>query len=108
VVAYPDGDLGDYLDSLRRLGRLGAVAVLPGHGPALADCAAAARFYWEHRLARLDQIRAALAAGLTGAAEIVAAVYADAGRELWPAAEMSVRAQLAYLARAGQRRAGAP
>ena len=30
--------------------------------------------------------------------EAVAAVYADVDRQLWPAAELSVQAQLAYLA----------
>lgn len=99
VVAYPDGDLGDYLDSLRRLAGLDGVPVLPGHGPALADCGAAARFYLEHRLARLEQVRAAWAAGAATAAEVVARVYADVDRSLWPAAEWSVRAQLAYLDR---------
>ncbi len=57
VVAYPDGDLGDYLDSLRRLALLGPVPVLPGHGPELGSCVAAASFYLEHRLARLAQVR---------------------------------------------------
>src|SRR5262245_7641294 len=99
VVAYPDGDLGDYLDSLRRLAGLDGVPVLPGHGPALADCGAAARFYLEHRVARLEQVRAARAAGAGTAAEVVARVYADVDRALWPAAEWSVRAQLAYLDR---------
>ena len=33
VVAYPDGNLGEYLGSLRRLGELGELSVLPGHGP---------------------------------------------------------------------------
>src|SRR4029453_17558795 len=61
VVAYPDGDLGDYLDSLGLLELLGRWPVLPGHGPALADCAAAAAFYLAHRRARLDQVRAAVA-----------------------------------------------
>src|SRR5690606_15399062 len=32
VVAWPDGDLGDYLASLRRLSELAGVPVLPGHG----------------------------------------------------------------------------
>lgn len=97
VVAYPDGDLGDYLDSLGRLAEAGRVPVLPGHGPALADCAAAARLYLAHRRIRLDQVRAALADGARTARGVVEAVYADVDRVLWPAAELSVRAQLAYL-----------
>jgi glyoxylase-like metal-dependent hydrolase (beta-lactamase superfamily II) len=98
VVAHPDGDLGDYLHSLSRLERLGAIPVLPGHGPALADCAAAARYYRRHRLARLDQVRSALADGAATAEDVVARVYADVDRAVWPAARLSVQAQLAYLA----------
>lgn len=97
VVAWPDGDLGDYLASLERLAALGSIPALPGHGPALADCAAAARFYLAHRHARLDQVRAARAAGAASPAEVVEAVYADVDRALWFAAEWSVRAQLAFL-----------
>jgi glyoxylase-like metal-dependent hydrolase (beta-lactamase superfamily II) len=97
VVAYPDGDLGDYLASLERLAEVGPVPVLPGHGPALADCAAAARLYLAHRRARLDQVRAALADGARTTREVVEIVYVDVDRVLWPAAELSVRAQLAYL-----------
>ena len=98
VVAYPDGHLGQYLESLRSLELLGPVPVLPGHGPALTDCAAAAAFYLRHRLARLEQVSAAQSAGATTPAEVVAIVYADVDPVLWPAAELSVRAQLAYLA----------
>ena len=97
VVAWPDGDLGDYLSSLRRLTAYSGVPALPGHGPPLADCAVAAGGYLVHRRARLDQVRAALAAGAGTAAEVVGAVYAEVDRSLWPAAEWSVRAQLAYL-----------
>ncbi len=97
VVAWPDGDLGDYLASLTKLERLGTVPVLPGHGPALTDCAAAARYYRQHRVARLEQVRAARAAGAGDAADVVRVVYADVDPVLWPAAEMSVRAQLGYL-----------
>ena len=43
-------------------------------------------------------MRSALAAGARTAAEVVAAVYADVDRRVWPAAEQSVRAQLDYLA----------
>ncbi|MEU4400356.1 MBL fold metallo-hydrolase [Micromonospora orduensis] len=97
VVAHPDGHLGDYLSSLELLSAYPGIPALPGHGPALADCAAAADFYLAHRRARLDQVRAAVDAGARTPAEVVAVVYADVDRSLWWAAEWSVRAQLEYL-----------
>ncbi|WP_446211754.1 MBL fold metallo-hydrolase [Micromonospora sp. IBSANI012] len=97
VVAHPDGHLGDYLTSLELLSTYRGIPALPGHGPALADCGAAAEFYLAHRRARLDQVRQAVAEGATTAPEVVARVYADVDRSLWWAAEWSVRAQLEYL-----------
>jgi len=98
VVAHPDGRLGPYLRSLRVLRDLdGPLALLPGHGPAGGEATARAAAYLEHRAARLDQVRAALAAGDTTPAEVVARVYADVDPVLWPAAELSVRAQLEFL-----------
>lgn len=99
VVAYPDGQLGPYLDSLRRLRSLGGVLVLPGHGPLRPDAGTAADEYLTHREQRLDQVRAAVAGGAATPAEVVEVVYADVDRSLWPAAEASVRAQLDYLSR---------
>jgi glyoxylase-like metal-dependent hydrolase (beta-lactamase superfamily II) len=98
VVAWPDGDLGAYLSSLTALCAYPLVPVLPGHGPALPDCAAAARTYLEHRRARLDQVRAAVAAGAGTPEAVVATVYADVDPGVRFAAEWSVRAQLDYLA----------
>jgi glyoxylase-like metal-dependent hydrolase (beta-lactamase superfamily II) len=100
VVAWPDGELGDYLHSLERLRGLGPIPVLPGHGPVLPDAGEIAAAYLEHRRVRLDQVRAAVDAGDRTPAEVVARVYADVDRAVWPAAELSVRAQLAYLDRA--------
>ncbi len=97
VVAHPDGHLGDYLSSLELLSTYRGIPALPGHGPALADCGAAAEFYLAHRRARLDQVRTAVAEGATTAPEVVAKVYAGIDRSLWWAAEWSVRAQLEYL-----------
>jgi glyoxylase-like metal-dependent hydrolase (beta-lactamase superfamily II) len=97
VVMWPDGDLGDYLASLARLAELGALPVLPGHGPALADCAAAAGHYLAHRRARLAQVADAVAAGAGTPRQVVERVYADVDRSVWPAAELTVRAQLAHL-----------
>ncbi|SFF52346.1 Glyoxylase, beta-lactamase superfamily II [Actinacidiphila alni] len=101
VVAHPDGRLGDYLDSLRRLQALtvdgGVDTVLPGHGPVLDDARGAVEFYLAHRAHRLAQVETAVESGLRTAADVVAHVYADVDRSLWPAAELSVQAQLAYL-----------
>jgi glyoxylase-like metal-dependent hydrolase (beta-lactamase superfamily II) len=99
VVAWPDGDLGAYLASLELLTRFDGVPVLPGHGPPLTDCAAAARYYLAHRRARLEQVRSAVAAGAGTPAEVVARVYPDVEPALRAAAEWSVRAQLAHLQR---------
>ncbi len=105
VIAH-DGDLGDYLGSLERLRALADSAplrtLLPGHGPLLSEPAAALDFYITHRAERLAEIRAALAAGDRSRKQIVARVYADVDRKLWPAAELSVLAQLAFLADRGE------
>jgi glyoxylase-like metal-dependent hydrolase (beta-lactamase superfamily II) len=102
TVIAADGSLGDYLrtlDELRALADEAALRViLPGHGPLLADPAGVLDYYIAHRRERLDQVRAAQEGGAVTPAEIVAVVYADVDRALWPAAEQSVRAQLDYLA----------
>ncbi|MFF5448933.1 MBL fold metallo-hydrolase [Streptomyces sp. NPDC012888] len=101
VVAHPDGRLGDYLDSLRRLRSLtvddGVHTVLPGHGPVLDDAQGAVEYYLAHRAHRLAQVETAVENGFTTPSAVVAHVYADVDRSLWPAAEWSVRAQLEYL-----------
>jgi glyoxylase-like metal-dependent hydrolase (beta-lactamase superfamily II) len=100
VIAHPDGALGPYLDSLRRLAGLEpGTAVLPGHGPELPDAAGVATAYLAHREERLEQVRTAL--GILGPdatpRQVVELVYADVDPVLWPAAELSVRAQLDHL-----------
>jgi len=99
VVAYPDGDLADYLGSLRRLRSLGDATVLAGHGPELSRAGEAAETYLAHREQRLNQVRAVLAELGPDVAPrtVVERVYADVDQVLWPAAELSVQAQLKYL-----------
>lgn len=105
VIAHPDGDLGAYLESLRRIADLPpGTALLPGHGPELPRAPEVARQYLAHRYERLEQVRAALAQLGADATprQVVEIVYAEVDRRLWPAAEQSVRAQLDYL-RGGRR-----
>jgi glyoxylase-like metal-dependent hydrolase (beta-lactamase superfamily II) len=110
VVAHPDGELGAYLSSLERLRALcdeqGIGHVWPGHGPVIDDALGALDHYLAHRQERLEQVRAAVAQLRTGGVadatslprQVVEIVYADVDPVLWGAAELSVRAQLAYLA----------
>ena len=102
VVAHPDGQLAAYLESLDRLhdlAEVGAVtSILPGHGPVLTDAMGAIEAYQQHRAERLEQVRAALGPGPGPPARWWSEVYADVDPALWPAAELSVRAQLDYLA----------
>lgn len=101
TVIASDGSLGDYLRTLDELRALadneGLRVLLPGHGPLLSDPAGVLDYYIAHRKERLDQVRGAIATGAQTPAEVVAIVYADVDRALWPAAELSVRAQLDYL-----------
>lgn len=102
VVAWPDGELAAYLSSLRRIegmtGSREVTQILPGHGPTVPDPAAVVRFYLSHRQERLEQVRAAVGSGAVGADAVVERVYADVPRQVWPAARLSVLAQLDYLA----------
>lgn len=101
VVSWPDGNLRDYLDSLARLRdalvQHGVTTVLPGHGPRLDDAVGVIDAYVEHRWARLDQVRDALAGGARTVDEVVAVVYADSPAAVLGAAASSVRAQLEFL-----------
>ena len=102
LVAWPDGRLGDYLDSLMGLrdltAEVGPGHLLPGHGPSIASPAEVIDAYLAHRRARLEEVAAVVDSGIREPARIVAIVYADVPREIWPAAELTVRAQLEYLA----------
>ncbi len=113
VVAHPDGRLGAYLDSLDRLHALAEAheigTIWPGHGPVIDDALGALDHYIAHRKERLQQVGDALAELRSqphpeGIAEdelprrVVEIVYADVDPVLWGAAELSVRAQIQYLA----------
>ncbi len=106
VVAHPDGDLEAYLDSLARIERLTAsgevTSLLPGHGPWVSDAAGVVRWYLDHRAQRLEQVAAAAGEVTPGVGEdladaVVRVVYADVPRAVWPAARLTVLAQLEYL-----------
>jgi hypothetical protein len=63
----------------------------------LEDAQGAVEFYLAHRAHRLAQVETAVENGHRAPGAVVEHVYADVDRSLWPAAELSVRAQLEYL-----------
>jgi glyoxylase-like metal-dependent hydrolase (beta-lactamase superfamily II) len=106
VVAWPDGNVGAYLNSLdllaetaRSLSGGREVPALPGHGPVLPDCAAAAAWLHGHRMERLAQVKSAVAGGASTPEEVADVVYADVEPGVRFAALWTVRAQLDHLRR---------
>ncbi|MFI6870702.1 MBL fold metallo-hydrolase [Nocardia sp. NPDC050406] len=100
VLESRDGALADYLNSLRRLADAApGRTLLPAHGPDHPDAEPVIAYYIKHREERLQQVRDALEklGPKAKALQIVALVYADVDKRLWPAAHSSVKAQLAYI-----------
>ena len=100
VVAHPDGRLADYLGSLAGSRDLpGPLTLLPGHGAGARRRGGAGRgLPGAPGAAAGAGAAAALAGRRHSRATVVRRVYADVDESLWPAAELSVLAQLDYLA----------
>ncbi len=118
VVAHPDGELGAYLVVARPPARAGASARdRRRSGPATArssptpcrrstTTSPTVASGWTQVREALRSLHAAARDGVpldhdTLPRRIVEIVYADVDQVLWPAAELSVRAQLAYLSEGG-------
>jgi glyoxylase-like metal-dependent hydrolase (beta-lactamase superfamily II) len=98
LVAPPEGRLGPYLASLRRIGALAPAVIYPAHGPPFQDPADALDRYARHRSDRLEQVVRALGAGARDSEALVDAVYGDAiDRSLRPAAMAALKAYLEHL-----------
>lgn len=101
VISPPEGDLLDYLNSLKRLQAEDISEVVPAHGPIITRPQAKITEYITHRMQREQEITRALQQspqGMTIAA-IVPIVYADVDPRLHPIAAHSVEAHLLKLQR---------
>ncbi len=96
------GDLGQYLESLRRLLALAPKRILPAHGPPIDDPGAVLRGYLAHRQTREDQVIAALRAGHRTVPAIAESIYHGLDPALIPAARENVRAHLEKLKAEGR------
>jgi glyoxylase-like metal-dependent hydrolase (beta-lactamase superfamily II) len=103
VVAAPEGDVGQYLDSLDRIGLLDIEIIYPAHGPPFTDPASALDRYVRHRLDRERQVLDAIAGGAREIADVTDVVYGDSlDPALRPFAEAAIRAYLAHLLATGR------
>ena len=102
VITPPDGDLGDYLDSLRVIRARCFGTLWPTHGPPIRDVDAFIAAYLDHRQDRIDQIVTALQSRPASISDLVPRLYADVDPRLWPAASRSMEAAMIYLVRAGK------
>jgi glyoxylase-like metal-dependent hydrolase (beta-lactamase superfamily II) len=102
VVAPPDGDMAQYMASLRKLLARDDRVLYPTHGGPVNDPKPFLQAYIDHRLEREAQILACLRGGTHTIPEIVAQLYADVDKRLHPAAARSVLAHLIQLEQEGR------
>jgi glyoxylase-like metal-dependent hydrolase (beta-lactamase superfamily II) len=102
VIPAEDGDLLDYLNSLKRLQELDVQRIYPAHGPVIENAQAKLTEYIEHRLDRERQILQALGDGLRTIPTMVERIYAEVPKNLHPVAAQSVTSHLKKLAREGR------
>lgn len=101
VIAYPDGDLSQYMASLEKARAAGAARLYPGHGDVVEDPDAVLEYYASHRRERERQVLDAIDHGDEEVGVMVARIYADVDATLHPAAALSVHAHLEKLRREG-------
>ncbi len=99
VVDPAEGDLAQYLQSLRRMREARPRVIYPGHGPTVFDAVGKIREYEAHRAMREGQVLEALGPGPRTIAELVAEIYVDTPAELHPAAALQLEALMSKLER---------
>jgi glyoxylase-like metal-dependent hydrolase (beta-lactamase superfamily II) len=102
VVAPPDGDMGDYLASLRKLLARDDAVYWPAHGGPIRDPKSFVAAYLAHRLEREAQILAALGEGVAEIPQMVERIYVGLNPRLKPAAGLSVLAHLMLMLEQGR------
>ncbi len=102
VIPEEDGDLGLYMDSLRRVQALGVTRIYSAHGPVIEDAAARIQEYIDHRMLRERQILDALGGGVVTIPAMVKIIYAEVPEKLHAMAGQSVHSHLKKLKRDGR------
>ncbi len=102
VVTPPDGDMAQYMASVRKLLARDDEILYPTHGAPVTDPKPFLEAYLDHRLDRERQILACIKEGVATIPEMVARMYVDVDKRLHPAAARSVLAHLIQLTNEGR------
>jgi ribonuclease/clavin/mitogillin len=102
IIDPPEGHMGTYFDSLKRMQTLRVTALFPAHGPVMANAKAKIQEYLDHRMAREANILAAWRDGHREPSAIVKQVYTDVPPAMHGLAERSVIAHLEKLREEGK------
>ena len=94
VIGPPDGNMNDYLASLRKILARDEAQYLPNHGPAITDPQTYVSSFIEHREEREAQILAYLGEGPKEIADFVPTMYEGYDKRLWYPAAGSVYAHI--------------
>jgi len=97
VVEAPEGDMAQYVDSLRKLLKYPIGLICPGHGPPIWKPERKIEELIAHRRERELQVMASLRRGKRKVAELVSEIYPELDYRLLELARMQVLAHLRKL-----------
>lgn len=102
IVSPPDGNMGEYLASLRRCLSRDEEVYLPGHGPEIKKPRPFVRAYLGHRLMRESEIGKCLDAGIETVPDMVKRMYRHLPEAMHRAAARSVLAHVEHMVETGR------
>ena len=102
VISPPDGNMADYMQSLRKMLTREEEIYWPTHGPPITEPKAHVEAFITHRNGREDAILQCISEGRNTIPDMVEVMYADVDPRLHRAAGRSVFAHLLHMAETGR------
>jgi glyoxylase-like metal-dependent hydrolase (beta-lactamase superfamily II) len=100
VILPPDGDMAEYLGSLKKLAHYDFERIAPGHGGVMGRGKRIVALLHAHRLARENKVLSVLTElGLADLDRLTPAVYDDVAPDRYPWAKLTLEAHLLKLER---------